>query len=139
MKYVLIILASIPFCNCVVQAQVKVSVSNIDQRKGNIYLALYDSEQDYMKPEKAFRKKIVAVSGLSETTIAVESIPSGRYAILLFLDENGNGVLDKNMWGIPKEKYGFSGDKRPLMRAPSFEEASVYVEEVASPIHISLR
>jgi uncharacterized protein (DUF2141 family) len=31
--------------------------------------------------------------------------------LLLIHDENRNGELDTNMFGIPKEGYGFSGAK----------------------------
>lgn len=36
------------------------------------------------------------------------SIPFGEYAMLIFHDENGNGKLDRNFAGKPKEAYGFS-------------------------------
>jgi uncharacterized protein (DUF2141 family) len=35
-------------------------------------------------------------------------------------DENRNGELDTNMFGIPKEGYGFSSGAKVTMSAPSF-------------------
>jgi uncharacterized protein (DUF2141 family) len=37
-------------------------------------------------------------------------------------DENRNGELDTNMFGIPKEGYGFSSGAK-VMSAPSFSDA----------------
>jgi uncharacterized protein (DUF2141 family) len=34
-------------------------------------------------------------------------IKPGNYAIAVIHDENRNGELDTNMFGIPKEGYGF--------------------------------
>jgi Uncharacterized protein conserved in bacteria (DUF2141) len=39
-------------------------------------------------------------------------------------DENGNGVLDKNFFGVPVEGYGFSNDARGSMGPPAFEKAA---------------
>jgi uncharacterized protein (DUF2141 family) len=37
-------------------------------------------------------------------------VPHGEYAIAVFVDVNGNGKMDKNFLGIPKEQYGFSNN-----------------------------
>jgi uncharacterized protein (DUF2141 family) len=44
-----------------------------------------------------------------------------------FHDENGNGKLDKNVVGIPKEGYGASNNPARKMRPPTFEEAKFAV------------
>jgi uncharacterized protein (DUF2141 family) len=36
--------------------------------------------------------------------------------------------MDKNLVGVPTEKYGFSNNARETFSAPSFESASVKVE-----------
>jgi uncharacterized protein (DUF2141 family) len=50
-------------------------------------------------------------------------LPHGEYAIAVFVDLNGNGKMDKNFLGIPKEQYGFSNNVMGRMAAPSFEQA----------------
>ncbi|MBW2513530.1 MAG: DUF2141 domain-containing protein, partial [Deltaproteobacteria bacterium] len=37
----------------------------------------------------------------------MQNIPPGKYALLVFLDENNNDRLDKNFIGIPNEPLGF--------------------------------
>ena len=37
---------------------------------------------------------------------------AGRYAVQAFLDENGNGEVDRALFGIPKEGVGFSNDAK---------------------------
>jgi uncharacterized protein (DUF2141 family) len=50
-------------------------------------------------------------------------IKPGNYAIAVIHDENRNGELDTNMFGIPKEGYGFSSGAKVTMSAPSFSDA----------------
>jgi uncharacterized protein (DUF2141 family) len=56
-------------------------------------------------------------------------LKSGKYAISVMNDQNGNKILDKNLIGIPKEEWGVSNNVRPNLRAPKFEEAVFEVDE----------
>ena len=55
-------------------------------------------------------------------------IKPGKYAIAVIHDENHNGELDKNFFGIPKEGYGFSSDAKVTMSAPSFSDAEFHYD-----------
>lgn len=46
----------------------------------------------------------------------------GKYAVTVYVDENGNGRLDKNMFGAPKEPFGVSNNVVPKLSAPKLEE-----------------
>lgn len=50
------------------------------------------------------------------------SIPAGQYAISAFIDLNGNGKLDTNFFGIPREPYCFSKNFRPKFSPPDFND-----------------
>jgi uncharacterized protein (DUF2141 family) len=43
-------------------------------------------------------------------------------------DENGNGEFDTNLFGIPKEGWGFLNDAEAGMSIPDFKEASFTVD-----------
>ena len=52
-----------------------------------------------------------------------------RAAISVLHDENGNGLMDSSMFGVPREGFGISRIPRLVaLRAPTFEEASFPVE-----------
>jgi uncharacterized protein (DUF2141 family) len=73
---------------------------------------------------KALRTEPAKIDPQTLTAQAVFfGIPQGTYAVMVFHDENGNGKLDKNMVGIPKEGYGASNNPAKRMRAPTFDEA----------------
>jgi len=57
------------------------------------------------------------------------NIPAGSYAVAIFHDENSDGVCNTNFLGIPEEGYGFSNNIKPLLSAPTFDEAKVSVKK----------
>ena len=114
-------------------------ICNLDSKTGKLYIGWYKTEGDYNKKLNAVFSKIEPVTGSKEQRIHFAAVPTGRYAIAVFLDENGNGKIDTNILGIPKEKYGFSNNRFPLTRAASFEEAAVSVEDREEVISIRLK
>ena len=66
-------------------------------------------------------------------------LPPGTWAVLSFQDENDNGKLDRNVLGIPKERYAFSRDARGRFGPPSFEDAAFVLRDEKAVSHIKLR
>jgi uncharacterized protein (DUF2141 family) len=50
-------------------------------------------------------------------------LPAGDYAIASYHDENGNGKLDLNFIGIPKEGVASSRNAKGVMGPPKFKDA----------------
>ena len=103
--------------------ELRVSLGNIKQAGGSIYIAVYDNEAYFLNPDKIRDKKVVAVNTIGAMDIRFPNLPAGTYTISCFHDLNGNGKLDTNLFGIPQEPYGFSNNARPPFRAPYWEEA----------------
>ncbi len=57
------------------------------------------------------------------------NLPAGTYAISSFQDENSNGKIDKNLLGMPTEKYGFSNDASKPFGPPEFSAASFQLSQ----------
>ena len=70
--------------------------------------------------------------------IALGELAPGRYALFAMHDENGNGDLDRNLFGIPTESYGFSNDAAGTVGPPSFDAAAIEVKGDA-PTRIVIR
>ncbi|MEI8362483.1 MAG: DUF2141 domain-containing protein [Betaproteobacteria bacterium] len=85
-----------------------------------------NSEAEFLSDKKMgaqFRSiKIKATSDI--TTVIIKDIPSGKYAISVFVDSNQDSKLNKNLLGIPTELYGFSRDARSLFGPPTFAESA---------------
>ena len=82
----------------------------------------------------------VQASGLVEpgASIALGDLAPGRYALFAMHDANGNGDLDRNLFGIPTEGYGFSNGATGTVGPPSFDAAAVSVPS-AGPARIVIR
>ncbi|HET6255307.1 MAG TPA: DUF2141 domain-containing protein [Puia sp.] len=105
------------------QHTLDVTVSGIHSDKGRLYLSLYNSEKGYPKdPKIAFRLTYASiVNGIS--TFRFTKLPAGTYAIACYHDENGNGKLDNNLFGIPTEGTGASNNATGFLGPPKFREA----------------
>lgn len=100
-------------------------ISNIPLKDGTLMIAWYDNPDDFGKGEtgKMIYSQKVSIKTQSASTILLDNTKVGEYAIKLFFDENGNGKIDTNFMGIPKEAYGFSNNVYPAMRGANYEEA----------------
>jgi outer membrane protein len=58
----------------------------------------------------------------------IADLPAGDYALVVYQDEDGNGRLDRNFIGIPREPLGFSNRYWP-QGPPSFARAAFHVGE----------
>ncbi len=58
-----------------------------------------------------------------DVSFEFSDIKPGTYAIAVIHDENRNGELDSNFFGIPTEGYGFSSGAEVTKSSPSFSDA----------------
>jgi|JI6StandDraft_1071083.scaffolds.fasta_scaffold00225_6 uncharacterized protein (DUF2141 family) len=107
------------------QHKVELTIRGIENVQGSVLVAVYNSEETFMKKRLASKK--VKVSD-NEVALTFEDVGPGDYAITTFHDENDNNKLDTNFLGIPNEPYGFSNDARGSFGPPSFEKAKVKVD-----------
>jgi len=69
----------------------------------------------------------------------ISDVPYGDYGIAAFHDENSNGKMDKNLLGIPKERYGFSNNVRATFGPPKWEKAKFAVKNSTTNISIEVK
>lgn len=118
-------------------ADLIVNISNITVKQGTVKVALYNEAKDF--PEGTGRMQGQELSPTQEKlTIMFKELPPGHYAISVMQDVNGNGMLDRNFFGIPTEPYGFSQRQKGETGKPSFEQASVAIDHAAKTLDIEL-
>lgn len=103
-----------------------VTFSGIEPAKGNLMVALCNSEENFSSKTKPFKDKTVTVSGAS-TSVTFEGLPEGEYAVKVIHDENKNGDMDLNLVRMPKEGFGFSNNAMGSMGPPKFSKAKFTV------------
>jgi uncharacterized protein (DUF2141 family) len=111
------------------------ALKNLD---GVILVTLFSDEDGFPDEwEKAFRSEIVPVTEeLRE--IRLENIPHGTYSLAIVHDENENMKLDTNLFGVPREGYGFSNNVRGRFGPPRFSDTLFTLEADTYTHHIRL-
>ena len=84
-----------------------VTVTNIPGAKGNLLIGIYDSEASFTDEPLPISPKI-PVTSTDDVNTTIEGLKPGTYAIAVIQALNGNGELDRNFLGIPKEPLAFS-------------------------------
>ena len=97
------------------QAQkLEISFSNIDPESESLYIQVLDIEEEVVSSH--------IIDAREGAVLTITDIKPGEYWIRVYHDLNGNGELDVNYLGIPKEPYGFSNNVRPVFGPPDPED-----------------
>lgn len=125
MKKIILPLLVIISMQLAAQHRLEITIKGIEKAEGSILVAVYNSEESFMKKHLLSGKQKAAAN---QVTIVIENVKPGEYALTTFHDENDNNKLDTNFLGIPNEPYGFSNDAKGSFGPPSFEKARVKVD-----------
>lgn len=108
-----------------------VCVHNVKPVSGNLAVGVFNREAGF--PDVYFKGASVKITD-TVMSVTFTDLPKGKYAVGAYLDENKNGRVDKNMLGIPKEKYAFSNKANK----PSYKESLFDFKEDLT-IHVTLK
>jgi uncharacterized protein (DUF2141 family) len=96
-----------------------IRIENADVGKGRLKVGVFNDKETF--PDTYFKGEIITATE-STMTVTFTDLPKGQYVVSVYQDSNDNGKLDKFIFGIPTEKYGFSNDKRlPVWRNCLFD------------------
>ena len=103
----------------------RVEVTGLQNAQGNIYIAVYDSDDTWLGDETVLGQQVAIAEARSEDGLVSTELdlPPGEYALSIFHDSNNNGELDTNFIGIPKEPVALSNNARPKFGPPKYKDA----------------
>jgi uncharacterized protein (DUF2141 family) len=135
MKKIIISLALFLYSGIIFsQHDITLEIKGVKQQGGTLYVSLFNSEQSYKKMD-VYRS--LEIKPFNETVSIGLTIPSGEYFFSLFQDSNGNGELDSNIFGLPKELVGLSNyDGKGI--PGNFNRHKVLVNETTKNITVHL-
>ncbi len=114
---------------------ITINVKDANSNNGKMYIALYNTASGFL--EKTYKADIIELKNTS-CSVTFKDIPEGTYAVSIFHDENNNGKLDTNFFGIPSEDYGCSNNATGFMGPPKWDDAKFQLTENKSVL-ISLK
>ena len=120
-----------------VETRMTITIRGISELKGNIMLAIFDKSDGFGSEDYACKKMVIKVDAQNQEIVLPTLLEGKKYAVALYHDVNCNQRLDKNILGMPLEKYGFSNDARSTFGPPSFESAAfIFSQEIKTSITI---
>ncbi len=118
-------------------ADLTVQVAKVSADSGNIRVAIHDGEEGFPSKREPVQVHLVEAD-TDGVTVVFNDVPPGEYAVAVYHDVDGDGELDTNFLGAPREPLGFSRDARGRMGPPSFDSAAISIEEDDMEITINL-
>jgi uncharacterized protein (DUF2141 family) len=114
-----------------------VTLKNVRDASGAVRAGLYRDPATFRKEEKAVAvTQVPAAPG--EVEVVFRDLPPGRYAIMAYHDENGDGTLNRRFGMFPTEGYGLSNNPQ-VVGPPAFEDSAFEVAAPATAVAIELR
>ncbi len=121
---------------CASAAELEIVVSNVRSTDGRVKLMLFDRAEGFRKEDKS--RELLALPAAVGTVRGVfKDLPPGRYAIVIYHDENGDGKLNLSFGMFPKEGYGLSNNPS-VSGPPAFQDAAFDLPESGAKLAIQL-
>jgi uncharacterized protein (DUF2141 family) len=102
-----------------------VTVEGVQSSLGQIRASLLKADYAAGTAPSISGAVVDAVAGT--TTLVFTGLSEGDYAVQLFHDEDGDGEMKTNLFGIPNEGYGFSNRAAASFGPPRFSDMKVEV------------
>lgn len=112
--------------------ELRMRITGIKQGKGDILISIFSGKDGFPTDTKKSVELLRATPVGGKAELIVKTLAAGRYAVSLFQDMNGDGILNTNFLGIPKEGYGVSNNVFSTFSAPSYKDASFQYPQVNS-------
>jgi uncharacterized protein (DUF2141 family) len=102
---------------------------------GALTVLLFDRADGFPKETRAAQRHVLPPG---KTSLALDNLPPGQYAVMAYHDEDGNGELSRFLGMIPKEGWGLSNNPE-VSGKPAFRDAAVTVPESGAAATLRLR
>ena len=118
-------------------ADLAVRLDGVRDASGSIRVVLFDRPEGFRKEERS-RAIAEAPAAPGAVAVAFPGLPPGRYAVMAYHDEDGDGTLDRFLGMIPTEGYGLSNNPE-VTGPPPFEAAAFDLPADGASIAVTMR
>lgn len=118
------------------ESALEVSLAGTQHDRGSLRVGLYSDPKTFRKEAQAVAIQQVPASA-GTVTVSFGALPSGRYAIMAYHDEDGNGELNRRFGMFPTEGYGLSNNPT-VSGPPAFADSAFEVAAGAGTARISI-
>lgn len=119
------------------QNRLEVILHGVAHERGPLRVSLYADPDSFRKEDRALSLLSVAARPGSVTAVFDDLVP-GRYAVMAYHDEDGNGTLNRRFGMFPIEGYGLSNNPT-VVGPPGFADSAFEIPAANGRIDIELR
>jgi uncharacterized protein (DUF2141 family) len=119
-------------------AELVVRITGLSKPLGDVGCSLFLGPSGFPMDNSTARVMWQAADAKG-VTCRYSDVPEGNYAVSIGHDLNGNKRVDTNFVGLPTEQWGVSGNVRPRLRAPRYDEAAFKVAAEAREVVIDIK
>ena len=109
-------------------AQVVAEIEGLKSKEGAVGCVLFGSGKGFPDEVEKAVQRTGFEAGAREPVCLFSDLEPGTYAVAALHDANGNGRVDTNFFGAPKEDYGVSNNATRAFAPPRWEEAHFRVK-----------
>ena len=106
---------------------IEVTVRGIQNTEGTVEIGVYDHKSSFLIYGEEIKGARIQPTKKGSLQYIFENLPDGTYAVAVWHDVNANRKIDKNIFGVPKEPYGFSKNVFGPFGPPDFENVSFQI------------
>jgi uncharacterized protein (DUF2141 family) len=119
--HVITILGALTTFNSATQAgQVTINIDGFANNNGMARIVLMESRNGYKGTVPV--ADVISVPIVKGQSVWKTNLPSGEYAIIAHHDNNANNDLDRPLFNLPLEPYGYSNGANKAAGLPAWEE-----------------
>jgi len=129
-------------CSLFAQEQrgnIVIEINGLKNSDGQVGILLFSREEGFPMDHTRAVKRMFAAINRNMCRVTLERIPYGVYGVSVFHDENADGKLRKNIFGIPGEGIGASRNPAIRFGPPTFEEARFTLASKEHKVVITLK
>lgn len=109
-------------------ARLTATIERVRAGQGPLFCDLFNAAEGFPGPSPIVGGSQEVPATAETATCTFERLPAGTYALSVIQDENANGTLDANVFGVPVEGYGVSNNVIPATEAPRFQDARLTID-----------
>lgn len=116
-----------------------VEVDGFNNQEGLVCVSLFANSQGFPNNrENVVQRQCTEITSIP-VTVTFTDLEAKSYAVAVIHDVNGDGTLNRNDLGIPREGYGFSRNPATRTGPPKFNDSAVLVAGPNTNVQVQLK
>lgn len=121
------------------KSRLTLKVEGTLSENGKLRAALFDSPDGFPDSLQNGQQMVSEKVTGDTSRLIFDAVPFGEYAVVVFHDENNNGILDKNSKGIPLEPIGVSNNAKMKLGPPKFDRCAFEINDINHLVEVFLQ